>query len=75
MEEAKVAREIFLGNGFEVEAICCKVGSIDKEKLGLKDERRCIRAALRPYVTGCPIHAVGQGRHATECGDWTVRGP
>ena len=40
MEEAKVAREIFLGNGFEVEAICCKVGSIEKEKLGLKDEEK-----------------------------------
>lgn len=36
--EAKIAREIFLGNGFEVEAICCKVGSIEKEKVGLKDE-------------------------------------
>jgi uncharacterized metal-binding protein len=40
MEEAKVAREIFLGNGFEVDAICCKVGSIEKEKLGLKDEEK-----------------------------------
>ncbi|MCL5005971.1 MAG: DUF1847 domain-containing protein [Acidobacteria bacterium] len=38
--EAKVAREIFLGNGFEVEAICCKVGSIDKEKIGLNDEEK-----------------------------------
>jgi len=40
IEEAKVAREIFLANGFEVEAICCKVGSIDKEKVGLKDEEK-----------------------------------
>jgi uncharacterized metal-binding protein len=40
MEEAKVAREIFLGNGFEVDAICCKVGSIEKEKLGLKDAEK-----------------------------------
>jgi uncharacterized metal-binding protein len=39
-EEAKVAREIFLHNGFEVEAICCKVGSIEKENLGLKDEEK-----------------------------------
>ena len=38
MQEAKIAREIFLGNGFEVEAICCKVGSIEKEKVGVKDE-------------------------------------
>ena len=40
MEEAKAAREIFLHNGFEVEAICCKVGSIEKEKVGLKDEEK-----------------------------------
>ncbi len=40
MEEAKIAREIFLDNGFEVEAICCKVGSIEKGKIGLKDEEK-----------------------------------
>ena len=40
MEEAKAAREIFLGNGFQVEAICCKVGTIEKEKVGLKDEEK-----------------------------------
>jgi uncharacterized metal-binding protein len=40
MEEAKAAREIFLSNGFKVDAICCKVGSIEKEKVGLKDEEK-----------------------------------
>ena len=40
MEEAKMARAIFLSNGFEVEAICCKVGSIDKEKVGLNDAEK-----------------------------------
>ena len=40
MEEAKIARAIFLSNGFEVEAICCKVGSIDKEKVGLSDAEK-----------------------------------
>ena len=40
MEEARIVREIFLGNGFEVDAICCKVGSIEKEKVGLKDEEK-----------------------------------
>ncbi len=38
--EAKIAREIFLAGGFEVMAICCKVGSIEKEKVGLKDEEK-----------------------------------
>ena len=40
IKEAAIAREIFLASGFEVEAICCKVGSIDKEKVGLKDEEK-----------------------------------
>lgn len=40
MSEAKIAREIFLNNGFEVEAVCCKVGSIEKGKVGLKDEEK-----------------------------------
>ena len=40
VEEAKTASEIFLANGFEVAAICCKVGSINKEKVGLKDEEK-----------------------------------
>ncbi len=38
--EAKIASEIFLANGFEVEGICCKVGSIEKEKVGIKDEEK-----------------------------------
>ena len=40
MQEARIASEIFSGNGFQVHAICCKVGSISKEKLGLKDEEQ-----------------------------------
>jgi len=40
VEEARIASEIFLANGFEVAAICCKVGSIGKEKVGLKDEEK-----------------------------------
>ena len=40
VQEARIASEIFLANGFEVAAICCKVGSIDKEKIGLKDEEK-----------------------------------
>ncbi|MDP6777729.1 MAG: DUF1847 domain-containing protein [Candidatus Latescibacteria bacterium] len=40
MEEAKAARAIFLANGFQVHAVCCKVGSISKESVGLKDEEK-----------------------------------
>lgn len=40
MQEAKIAREIFQAGGFEVHAVCCKVGSIDKEKVGLTDREK-----------------------------------
>jgi len=40
VEEARIASEIFLANGFEVSAICCKVGSIAKEKVGLQDDEK-----------------------------------
>jgi uncharacterized metal-binding protein len=40
MQEAKVARDIFAAGGFEVYAVCCKAGSIDKEKLGLRDDEK-----------------------------------
>jgi uncharacterized metal-binding protein len=40
IEEAKTASKIFESQGFEVEAVCCKVGSISKEKLGLTDEEK-----------------------------------
>jgi uncharacterized metal-binding protein len=39
-EEARIASAIFVANGFEVAAVCCKVGSISKEKIGLKDEEK-----------------------------------
>jgi len=38
MREARIAREIFAANGFEVFSACCKVGAIDKERMGVKDE-------------------------------------
>ena len=40
IEEAKMASKIFESQGFQVEAVCCKVGSISKEKLGLTDEEK-----------------------------------
>ena len=40
MQEAKAARDIFLAGGFEVYTVCCKAGSIDKEKIGLRDEEK-----------------------------------
>ena len=40
MSEARAARDIFQSHGFEVCAVCCKVGSISKEKLGLTDAEK-----------------------------------
>jgi uncharacterized metal-binding protein len=40
MREAKLARDIFIAGGFQVHTVCCKVGSIDKEKIGLQDAEK-----------------------------------
>ena len=40
VEEARAASEIFTANGFAVAAVCCKVGSIAKEKVGLADDEK-----------------------------------
>jgi uncharacterized metal-binding protein len=40
IREARILQEILEANGFEVGSVCCKVGSIDKEKIGLKDEEK-----------------------------------
>jgi uncharacterized metal-binding protein len=37
MEEARMAREIFVANGFEVFTASCKVGSISKRDVGVPD--------------------------------------
>jgi uncharacterized metal-binding protein len=40
MREARLAREILMAGGFEVFTVCCKVGSVPKEAVGLKDEEK-----------------------------------
>lgn len=40
MQEAKAARDIFVAGGFEVFTVCCKAGSIDKTKVGIRDEEK-----------------------------------
>jgi uncharacterized metal-binding protein len=40
IREARLLQEILEANGFKVDSLCCKVGSIDKEKIGLKDEEK-----------------------------------
>jgi uncharacterized metal-binding protein len=38
--EARAAAEILTAGGFEVHTVCCKVGSIPKEKIGLDDAEK-----------------------------------
>ena len=55
MQEAKAARDIFAAGGFEVYSVCCKAGSIDKEKIGLRDDEK-----VRPGQYEVMCSPVGQ---------------
>jgi uncharacterized metal-binding protein len=48
MQEAKLAMGIFEANGFRVHTVCCKVGSIAKETLGLKDHEKVEPGSYEP---------------------------
>lgn len=40
VREAETAREIFTAGGFEVFTVCCKVGAVDKETMGVADAEK-----------------------------------
>ncbi len=46
--EARLAYQIFIAGGFEVYTVCCKVGSIEKEALGLLDEEKIAPGMYEP---------------------------
>ncbi len=48
MNEAKIAMEIFLAGGFDVHTVCCKVGSIAKEQVGLTDREKISPGTFEP---------------------------
>jgi uncharacterized metal-binding protein len=48
MKEARLASEIFLANQFDVYSVCCKVGSIPKENIGLKDKEKVNPGEFEP---------------------------
>jgi uncharacterized metal-binding protein len=54
-QEARIAYQIFTGSGFDVKTVCCKVGSIEKESLGLLDGEKVHPGA---YESAC--NPVGQ---------------
>jgi len=48
MEEGKVLTDILESNGFEVTFVFCKVGGIEKEKLGLRDADKVKPSTYEP---------------------------
>lgn len=63
MQEAKAARDIFLAGDFEVSTVCCKVGSIDKEEMGIADEEKVRPGDFEPMCS-----PVGQAALLAEAG-------
>jgi uncharacterized metal-binding protein len=63
MHEARLAQDIFVGGGFEVYTVCCKVGSIAKESIGLKDEEK-----VRPGQYEALCSPIGQAALLAEAG-------
>jgi uncharacterized metal-binding protein len=63
MREAEAARDIFLAGGFEVYTVCCKVGSIDKEYMGIRDEEK-----VRPGEYEAMCNPVGQAALLAQAG-------
>jgi len=63
MHEARLAREVFVAAGFEVYTVCCKVGSLAKEKIGLRDEEK-----VRPGQYEALCSPVGQAALLAKAG-------
>ena len=63
IREARILQEILEANGFEVDSVCCKVGSIDKEKIGLMDEEK-----IRPGQYESLCNPVGQAMLLSKAG-------
>jgi len=63
IREARILQEILETNGFEVDSVCCKVGSIDKEKIGLRDEEK-----IRPGQYESLCNPVGQAMLLNKAG-------
>ena len=63
IQEARILQEILEANGFEVDSVCCKVGCIDKEKIGLRDEEK-----IHPGQYESLCNPVGQAMLLNEAG-------
>lgn len=63
--EAYLLQEILESNGFEVLSVCCKVGSIPKETVGLSEEEKLqpgqFEALCNPVGQACLLNEAGTG--------------
>jgi uncharacterized metal-binding protein len=61
--ESKLLQEILEANGFEVSSVCCKVGSIPKEEIGVADAEK-----IHPGEFEALCNPVGQAKLLEEAG-------
>jgi uncharacterized metal-binding protein len=57
IREARLLHDILEANGFEVFSVCCKVGSIPKEEIGLADDEK-----IRPGRFEALCNPIGQAK-------------
>ena len=63
IQEARMLQEIFQDNGFHVDTVCCKVGSIPKEDVGVADEEK-----IHPGQFEALCNPIGQAKLLNEAG-------
>jgi uncharacterized metal-binding protein len=63
IREARLAQEIFEAHGFHVDTVCCKVGSIPKEEIGLADAEK-----IHPGQYEALCSPIGQAMLLNEAG-------
>jgi uncharacterized metal-binding protein len=63
IREAGLLQEIFEADGFVVSSVCCKVGSIPKEEIGLADEEK-----VRPGGFEALCNPIGQAKLLNDAG-------
>ncbi|RLC66364.1 MAG: metal-binding protein [Chloroflexi bacterium] len=65
IREARLLQEILEANGFEVFSVCCKVGSIPKEEIGLSEEEKIrpgqFEALCNPIAQALLLNEAGTG--------------
>jgi uncharacterized metal-binding protein len=63
LREARLLQDILEANDFEVFSVCCKVGSIPKEEIGLADDEK-----IRPGQFEALCNPIGQAKLLNEAG-------